>query len=121
MVCAIDILINCKFLLHVHNCHSVGALKIYLAVVPSFFEQQQQVSLLPVLQQHASHLHSEPHFSVAHLQPKLTAILITLENNYVHSVREKEINLPLQQSQGMLIHNNTVLWRWKNTRNFSTI
>lgn len=32
------------------------------------FEQQQHVSLLPVLQQQLSHLHSAPHLTVAHLQ-----------------------------------------------------
>lgn len=42
----------------------------YFALVV-FFEQQQQVSLLPVLQQHVSHLQSAPHFVVAHLQSKI--------------------------------------------------
>lgn len=41
-------------------------------------EQQQQVSLLPDLQQHESHLHSAPHLVVAHLQPK--SIDISLVN-----------------------------------------
>lgn len=45
--------------------------KIYFV---GFFEQQQQVSLLPVLQQQFSHLQSAPHLTVAHLQSKYIII-----------------------------------------------
>lgn len=42
----------------------------HIATYFEAFEQQQHVFLLPVLQQHESHLHSAPHFVVAHLQSK---------------------------------------------------
>lgn len=76
------------------------------------FEQQQHVSLLLVLQQHKVHLHSEPHWFVAHLQSKFWCkenkqkYLNIKETNQLKMkmtiFHRKNSCLPLQQSHGIL-------------------